>query len=358
LSNRTFVIAEAGVNHNGSLERALRLIDVAAAAGADAVKFQTFDAASLVTASAGKARYQVTNTGDSGPQLGMLRSLEISRRDHHELVKRCRANDIQFLSTAFDTGSLAFLSELEVSAIKIPSGDITCAPLLLQAARMRRPMIVSTGMSTLGEIEQALGVIAFGLTDPREPAGSADFSAAYCSEIGREALREHVTLLHCVTEYPAPPASVNLRAIDTMASAFGLPVGYSDHTLGIEVAIAAVARGAVLIEKHFTLDRSLPGPDHAASLLPDELEQLVACIRNVEVALGSPRKLPAPAETANREIARRSLVAAKAIKFGQVFTVNSLAYKRPGQGVSPMALWDFVGRSAGRDYEADDLIEP
>ncbi len=242
--------------------------------------------------------------------------------------------------------------------LKIASGDITAAPLLLQAARLRRAMIVSSGMATLGEIEAALGVIAFGLTCTREPAGRRDFEAAFASDAGQEMLQRHVTLMHCVTQYPAPACAVNLRAMDTMRAAFGLLVGYSDHTLGTEVAIAAVARGATVVEKHFTLDRSLPGPDQAASLEPTELATLVKTIRSVESALGSPLKIPVPAELPNRSVARRSLVASRQIKKGETLVVDALAAKRPGLGVSPMGLWDMVGRSAQRDYDIDDLIDP
>jgi N-acetylneuraminate synthase len=358
MSERTMIIAEAGVNHNGSLELALRLVDVAADAGADVVKFQTFKADQLATAGAAKAEYQVTNTHEAGSQLAMLRQLELTPADHHTLLARCHERGIRFMSTGFDAQSLSFLATLDMPAIKIPSGDITCGPLLLQAARLHRPLIVSTGMSTLADIEQALGVIAFGLTNDREPTGRTDFDSAYCGAEGRQALREHVTLLHCVTQYPAPPEAVNLRAMDTMARAFGLPVGYSDHTAGIEVSIAAVARGATIIEKHFTLDRALPGPDHAASLEPVELAQLVAAIRNIERALGSPTKAPAPQEAGNRPIARRSVVAARAIRKGETFNTAMLTHKRPGHGISPMEHWSLLGRQAGRDYAADELIEP
>lgn len=358
MADRTLVIAEAGVNHNGSLELALRLVDVAAAAGADVVKFQTFKAEQLATARAAKAAYQTANTKQTGSQLDMLRRLELAPADHDALLVRCRERGIRFMSTAFDAESLAFLSTLDMPAIKIPSGDITCGPLLLQAARLRRPLIVSTGMSTLAEIEQALGVIAFGLIRDGEPTGSADFEAAYASDEGRAALLRHVTLLHCVTQYPAPAEAVNLRAMDTMAAAFGLPVGYSDHTAGVEVAIAAVARGARVIEKHFTLDRTMPGPDHAASLEPGELARMVSSIRNVEQALGSPVKAPAASESGNRPIARRSVVAARAIRRGETLSADMLTSKRPGHGISPMHLWSLLGRPAGRDYEPDDAIEP
>lgn len=357
MADRTFVIAEAGVNHNGALELALQLVDVAAAAGADAVKFQTFKAGHLVTAYAAKAEYQVANTQETGSQLEMLVRLELSLADHEALLARCRERGIRFMSTAFDADSLAFLASLDIPAIKIPSGDITAGPLLLQAARLRMPLIVSTGMSTLADIEQALGAIAFGLTQDRTPSGRADFEVAYGSEEGQRALAQHVTLLHCVTQYPAPPEAINLRAMDTLAAAFGLPVGYSDHTLGIEVSVAAVARGAAVIEKHFTLDRTLPGPDHAASLEPGELKQLVASIRNVERALGSTIKKPVAQELGNRPIARRSVVAARPIRRGEPLTADALTVKRPGTGISPMDYWSLLGKPAGHDYAADDLIE-
>lgn len=358
MSDRVWIIAEAGVNHNGSVERALRLVDVAADAGADVIKFQTFKAEQLATARAAKAEYQVINTRQADSQLEMLRSLELSADHHQRLIERCRERDIAFMSTAFDADSLALLATLEMPAIKIPSGDITCADLLLRAARLHRRLIVSTGMATLGEIEQALGVIAFGLVSDRAPASRADFEAAYLSKAGRDALEREVTLLHCVTEYPAPADAVNLRAMDTMAAAFGLPVGYSDHTLGIEVSLAAVARGARVIEKHFTLDRTLPGPDHSASLEPEELRQLVSGIRNIERALGSPLKGPVPAELRNRTVARRSLVAARAIRKGEVFTADMMSAKRPGDGLSPMEAWSLIGRAASRDFAIDEQLEP
>ncbi|CAG0990656.1 partial N-acetylneuraminate synthase, partial [Anaerolineae bacterium] len=303
MTDRTFVIAEAGDNHNGSLNQALALVDVAARAGADAVKFQTFRADKLTTARAERAAYQVANMNEDGSQQSMLRALELSQGDHLSLVRRCEERGIRFMSTAFDSESLAFLGGLGMPAVKVPSGDITCAPLLLQSARLGLPLIVSTGMSSLADIESALGVIAFALTTDRAPSGRRDFEAAYGSAEGRAALQERVTLLHCVTQYPAPPDAVNLRAMDTMAVAFGLPVGYSDHTHGLEVSLAAVARGATVIEKHFTLDRTLPGPDHAASLEPGELDALVRGIRVVEQALGSPRKFPAPQEVGTRPVA-------------------------------------------------------
>lgn len=358
MPDKTFIIAEAGVNHNGSIDQALRLVDIAADAGADAVKFQTFKASQLVTAQAAKAAYQVANMNEGGSQLGMLQKLELSQEDHHRLLNHCKERGIRFMSTAFDAESLAFLATLDMPAVKLPSGDITAAPLLLQAARLGKPLIVSTGMSTLGDIEEALGVLAFGLMSDAAPQGRTDFLRAYCSPQGRLALQAHVTLLHCVTQYPAPPSSVNLRAMHSMSTCFQLPVGYSDHTLGTEVAMAAVALGATVIEKHFTLDRQLPGPDHAASLEPGELKSLVNGIRVIEAALGSNQKAPGEAEAANRPPARRSLVAARPIRQGEPYTTEALAVKRPGTGMSPMLLWDMLGKPARRDYGIDELIEP
>ena len=358
MTERTFVIAEAGVNHNGSRELALRLIDAAAASGADAVKFQTFKADQLATARAARARYQAVNTQQQGSQLEMLRRLELSEDDHRHLLAHCRQRGIGFMSTPFDLQSLAFLATLEMPAVKIASGDVTYARLLLNAARLRRPMIVSTGMCTLADIEAALGVIAYGLTTQGEPQSPGDFAAAYASADARAELRRFVTLLHCVTQYPAPAAAVNLRAMDSMAAAFQLPVGYSDHTQGLDVAVAAVARGATVIEKHLTLDRQLPGPDHAASLEPAEFTALVAAIRNVAVALGASAKVPVQAEIENVAIARRSLVAARAIRSGETFSADMLTAKRPGHGLSPMQEWSVLGRRAQRDYEADEAIEP
>lgn len=351
-----FIIAEAGVNHNGSLDLARRLVDVAAEAGADAVKFQTFRADKLVTRRAAKAAYQVANTGTEGSQMDMLRRLELNEGDHGVLIRHCRDRNIRFMSTAFDMESLAFLATVDMPAVKIPSGDITYGPMLLAAARLGKPLIVSTGMATLADIETALSVIAFALTREGQPNGHADLEAARFSDEGRTALRRAVTLLHCVTQYPAPPAAVNLRAMGTMAAAFGLPVGYSDHTLGTAVPIAAVARGATVIEKHFTLDRAMEGPDHAASLEPGELKFMVEAIRVVERALGSPLKLPAPDEVPNRRIARRSVVAARPIAKGEVITLEVLTAKRPADSLSPMESWGLVGRTADRDYDIDDPV--
>lgn len=357
MTDRVFIIAEAGVNHDGSLDDALRMVDVAAEAGADAVKFQTFTAEAALTARAMKADYQVANTGEGGNQLDMVKRLELSHADHDSLYERCRAKGIAFLSTAFDMDSLRFLARYDMPAIKIPSGDLTWGPMLLEAARMGKPMLVSTGMATMDEVRDALAVIAFALTQSGEPAGLDDAHAAFDSEAGQAALRRVVTLLHCTTQYPAPMDAVNLRAMTTMAEAFSLPVGYSDHTLGLTVPVAAVALGARVIEKHFTLDRARQGPDHAASLTPDELAAMVRAIRQTEVAMGSPDKSPAATEMSNRVVARRSLVAARSIRAGEKIGRDALTAKRPADGLSPMAAWDIVGRRATRTYASDDAIQ-
>lgn len=353
---RTYIIAEAGVNHNGSLDIAKKLIDVAADAGADAVKFQTFKADKLVSRSATKAEYQIRTTDAEESQHEMIRKLELDEDAHKILIEHCKTCGIEFLSTPFDLDSLELLTGcFDISCIKIPSGDITNGPLLLKAAQTGKPIILSTGMSTLGEIEEALGVMAFGYLSKIGPSIAA-FRTAYFSSQGQSILKDKVTLLHCTTEYPAPVEDVNLKAMDTLISAFGLPVGYSDHTEGIAVPIAAVARGAVVIEKHFTLDCTLPGPDHKASLEPTELKQMVAAIRIVEQALGNGRKCPAPSELKNMCVARKSLVAGCPVTVGDTFTSENLAIKRPGNGLSPMQYWDLLTRKAGRNYYADEAV--
>ncbi len=357
MTERIFIIAEAGVNHNGSLDLAKRLIEVAAEAGADAVKFQTFKADKLVSRGAPKAAYQIEHTDASESQHEMIRKLELDEAAHVVLAEYCKSKDIEFLSTPFDLESLEMLvRKFDISSIKIPSGDITNAPLLLEAARTGKPVILSTGMSTLGEIEMALGVLAFGYTAKDESPSLAAFEKAYCSAKGRKALQDKVTLLHCTTEYPAPFGDINMRSMATLQHAFGLPVGYSDHTQGIAIPVAAVAMGAVIIEKHFTLDNDLPGPDHKASLEPDELRQMVRSIREVELALGSTIKQPAASELKNRPIARKSLVAASDIRKGELFTRDNLAVRRPGDGISPVYYWEWLGRIADRDYLQDDKV--
>lgn len=352
-----YIIAEAGVNHNGSLEMAVRLIDIAADAGADAVKFQTFKADNIVSRLAPKARYQVETTGFEESQFEMIKKLELDEKAHEILKEHCQKQGVQFLSTPFDTDSLSLLVEkLAVSRLKLPSGDITNALLLLKAARTGKPIILSTGMSTLGEIETALGVLAFGYVRPHDVPSLSAFSSAYRSEEGQQALKKKIVLLHCTTEYPVPYSEVNLRAMDTLSSAFGLPVGLSDHTAGIAVPIAAVARGAVVIEKHFTVDRNLPGPDHRASLEPNELKAMIESISQVERALGNPLKVPGSSESQNINIARKSLVALRKIHKGDFFTEENLGVKRPGNGVSPIYYWNMLGKAAERDYKQDEVV--
>ena len=333
-SENTLVIAEAGVNHNGSLETAKQLVDVAAEAGADMVKFQTFSADQLVTTSARKAEYQNQTTDALESQHDMIRKLELSREMHEELIAYCRLCDIEFFSTGFDTQSIDMLVELGLEQFKIPSGEITNLPYLRHVAQYGKSTIISTGMATQGEIEAALEVL--------EKSGTP---------------RNLITVLHCNTEYPTPMEDVNLRAMLSIREALGVAVGYSDHTLGIEVPIAAVAMGATVIEKHFTLDRNLPGPDHRASLEPNELKAMVQAIRNIEKALGDGIKRPSPSELKNKPIARKSLVAAIAIRAGECFTGTNLTVKRPGTGISPMRWDEIIGCSAKRDFEADELIE-
>jgi N-acetylneuraminate synthase len=349
------IIAEAGVNHNGDLALALKLVDAAAEAGADAVKFQTFSAEQLATRSAPKAEYQTQTTNPGESQFEMLKKLELDAAAHRTLQEHCKRCGLEFISTPFDAPSVQLLDQLGVSRIKISSGDLTNAPLLLQVAETRLPILLSTGMATLPEVEAALGVLAFCYLGGKQPA-LKKFQDAYDSAEGKQKLRERVTLLHCTTEYPAPIDEVNLRAIDVLRQ-FGLPVGYSDHTEGIEVAVGAVALGAVVVEKHFTLDRNLPGPDHKASLLPAELKAMVAAIRKMELALGAATKGPTAAEKKNMRIARKSLVAAKNILAGESFTTENLTIKRPGSGVSPFHYWSLLGQPAGRDYTPDELIE-
>ena len=357
MKKQTYIIAEAGVNHNGSIAMAKELAAAAAEAGADAVKFQTFKAEKIASASAAKAAYQQKATGEGETQLAMLKKLELPQEAYPELIACCREKSIDFLSTPFDVDSLRFLAdECHVPLIKIPSGEITNAPFLLEIARTKLPVIMSTGMCNLGEIEAALSVLAYGYIRDAEPAAARDFSPAYAEAQQRGILAAKVRLLHCTTEYPAPFGEVNLAVMGTMRRAFNLPVGYSDHTAGIAVPLAAVARGAAVIEKHFTLDRSLPGPDHKASLEPDELKAMATGIRQIEEAIGGSVKFPSGSERANIAVARKSLVAAKAIKRGEIFTRGNVAIKRPGTGKSPGEYWSLLGQKATKDYEADELI--
>lgn len=356
--DKVLIIAEAGVNHNGSEELAFKLVESAAQAGADIVKFQTFKASKLVTANAEQADYQIKNTGFKESQLSMLSRLELSYEMHHKLVSHCKKLDIEFLSTAFDYESLNFLTnELKLKTLKVPSGELTNAPLVLAHARKGCNLILSTGMATLSEIEQALGVIAFGyINQENDEPSLAEFEAAYFSELGKEKLKEKVTILHCTTEYPAPMIDINLNAMDTIRDAFKLPVGYSDHSEGITIPIAAVAKGAIVIEKHFTLSNEMEGPDHKASLEPAELSEMITSIRKVEQAIGDGIKGPRPSEIKNKAVARKSLVAKSLIRKGEVFSNNNLEIKRPGDGLSPYKYWELVGKLARQDYEEGDLI--
>lgn len=352
------VIAEAGVNHNGSLELALALVDAAAQCGADMVKFQTFRPELMIARRAPKAEYQRRTTDAAESQLDMLRRLALDAAAHRALLARCRERGIAFLSSAFDLPSLELLAaELALPELKIASGELTNAPLLLAAARHGRRIILSTGMATLAEVESALEVLAFGYTEPAAAPSLAAFRAAFDTAAGRAALNERVILLHCTTEYPAAFEEVNLYAMRALADAFGLPVGLSDHSPGIVASVAAAALGAVAIEKHLTLDRSLPGPDHAASLEPAEMRALVEAVRQAALALGDGVKRPQPAEAKNMAVARKSLVAARAIRRGERYSDLNLAAKRPGTGVSPMRWWEAVGRTAARDYAEDEPIE-
>lgn len=334
--NHTLIIAEAGVNHNGSVDLAKRLIEQAAAAGADYIKFQTFTADKLVTKAAKQAAYQLRNTGgqETG-QYQMLKQLELTEKDHQTLMEHCHKAGIRFLSTAFDLNSIAFLHSLDLGLWKIPSGEVTDYPFLKRIAAYNERTLLSTGMCDLQDVRNAVGVL-----------------------LGNGLSRENLVLLHCNTEYPTPFEDVNLRAMDALRKEFGVAVGYSDHTQGIEVPVAAVALGASVIEKHFTLDRSLPGPDHRASLEPEELKAMVSAIRNIEKAVsGDGSKHVSESEKKNIAIARKSIVAARNIRCGEVFTEENLTAKRPGNGISPMRWEEVLGQQAKRAFNEDEQIE-
>jgi N,N'-diacetyllegionaminate synthase len=328
-----FIIAEAGVNHNGKLPLAKKLVDAACKAGADAVKFQTFKAGRIVSRSAPKAAYQKETTAADETQLAMIKRLELSYEAHTELFKYCRRKKILYLSTPFDLESIDFLDRLGVTLFKLPSGEITNMPYLSRIGCLKKRVLLSTGMATMREVENAVKILV--------AAGTP---------------RNKITLLQCTSEYPAPYEDVNLKAMKSMHDKTGLDVGYSDHTLGIEASIAAAALGAVVIEKHFTLDRKMPGPDHKASISVKELVAMVRAIRNVERALGNGVKRPADAELGNRKVARKSIVAARRIEKGEVFTAENLDIKRPGTGVSPMRWSSVIGRRARRSFDEDELI--
>lgn len=333
MKNKVFIIAEAGVNHNGSLEMAKKMVEVAKEAGADAIKFQTFKAENLVTKNAMKAEYQKQTTNKNESQYEMIKQLELSFNDFKELKKYCDKKEIMFLSTPFDFESIDFLNNLGLEIFKIPSGEITNLPYLRKIGKLKKKIILSTGMADLGEIEDALDVLI---------------------NVGTK--RENITILHCNTEYPTSYEDVNLLAMNTIKEAFKVNVGYSDHTLGVEVSIAAVALGAKVIEKHFTLDKNMSGPDHKASLEPDELKTMIKAIRNVEMALGNGIKKPSKSELKNKEIARKSIVAKRDIKKGEIFTEENIAVKRPGNGISPMRWDEIIGKTAMKDYKEDEFI--
>lgn len=332
--NKVFIIAEAGVNHNGSIDLAFKLIEAAKEVGADAIKFQSFKADKVVSKDAEKAEYQKKTTNSNESQYEMIKRLELSLDDHYKLFDYCLNKGIQFLSSPFDLESIDLLIQLKLETLKIPSGEITNLPYLRKIAQFNKNIILSTGMSDLGEIEDALDVLINNGTD-----------------------KERITILHCNTEYPTPFEDVNLKAMLTIKNAFNVKVGYSDHTKGIEVPIAAVALGAEVIEKHFTLDRNMEGPDHKASLEPKELKEMVMAIRNIEKALGNGIKKPSESELKNKPITRKSIVAKKDIKKGEIFTEENLTVKRPGNGISPMRWDEIIGKEAKRDFDIDELIE-
>lgn len=355
-SEKVYIIAEAGVNHNGELALARELVDRAADSGVDAVKFQTFDAKKLATRTAPKASYQQRITDAAESQLEMLRKLELPREWHWELRERARSRGIEFLSTAFDCTSLTFLEELDMPFYKVPSGELTNGPLLWQFARQGRPLVVSTGMATMSEVEEALAVIAHALNAKEEPADITAVWHGWSDQAWRASLHGRVTLLHCTSQYPTPMQECNLRAMDTLRT-FGLPVGYSDHTEGILIPIAAVARGATIIEKHFTLDRTMAGPDHKASLEPQELAEMVRLIRDLQLAFGDGAKCPQPSEWNTRQAARQDVVAACDIPAGAVLKREDLTTARSGGvGLPAIKLWGLIGGNAARSYAAGDPI--
>ncbi|RCS57433.1 N-acetylneuraminate synthase [Parvibium lacunae] len=353
--HKVYVIAEAGVNHNGEIELARQLVDRAADAGVDAVKFQTFDANKLATNTAPKASYQQLTTNTAESQLEMLRKLELPYEWHWELRARAHSRGIEFLSTAFDIDSLNFLEELDMPFYKVPSGELTNAPLLWQFARLGRPLVVSTGMATMSEVELALAVIAHAFNAQGEPTDIAQIWRGWSDSTWRASLNGRVTLLHCTSQYPTPMRECNLRAMDTLR-AFGLPVGYSDHTEGILIPIAAVARGATFIEKHFTLDRNMSGPDHKASLEPHELAEMVKQIRDLQVALGDGSKCPQPSEWNTRQAARQQVVAARDIAAGTLMTREDLTTARSSTGLAATELWGLVGQVSKRGYQKGEII--
>lgn len=354
--NQTIIIAEAGVNHNGSLDLALQLIDAAAESGADIVKFQTFTAEQLATPEVEMAPYQKENCAATESQYNMLKKLELARDYYPSLLDQCKKRKIKFMSSVFDHNDVKFLASLSMPFFKIPSGEITNGPLLLEVAKTQTPIILSTGMATLGEIEQALMVIAFGYLHPKSEPTLEAFQMNWQQGNAHKIISDNVVLLHCTSDYPASLEDVNLKAMNTLSDAFNVSVGYSDHTSGNTTAIAAVARGAKIIEKHFTLDRILPGPDHKASLTPLELKELVDKIREVEKALGSSVKHRTAAEERIVQLIRKSLVASKNIEVGDTFSNSNIKFMRAGGGISPMLYWDKLGKKSKTQYLRNQKI--
>ncbi len=355
---KTYIIAEAGVNHNGDVSLAKELIAAAAEAKADAVKFQTFTTEEEISKIAPQAEYQKKNTGVSQSQFEMVKALELSQDEFLELYNYSKKHDITFLSTGFDHLNMTFLvDKCKIPYIKIPSGEITSAPYLYKVAQHRLPLIVSTGMATIPEIEQTLAVLSYGWSRQATPSSLQECLDFYDTAEGRNILKGQVTLLHCITEYPAPYKDANLRAMQTIAEHFDMPVGLSDHTLGIHIPIAAVAMGASVIEKHFTLDKTLAGPDHKASLEPDELKNMVTCIRDIEKAMGNGEKVPQKSEIKNIAIARRSLVAAQPIEKGDTYKETNITCKRPGNGISSMQYWDYLNKECPENIKEDELVK-
>lgn len=352
----TYIIAEAGVNHNGSLEIAKQLVMVAKQSGADAVKFQTFKAENLVTKHAPQASYQIQNLGERSSQLAMLRKLELSYDEFLELKRYCDDVEIQFLSTPFDLESVDFLiRKLDMEKIKISSGEMTNLPFLYNVAAYRKPIIVSTGMATMDEIHEALAYIAYGLAEKKQMDEKLIWTF-YKSKQAKQLLEQYVTVLHCTTEYPAPFNTINLKAITQLKAVMNIKIGLSDHSQGIAIPIAAVALGAEVIEKHFTLDKNMEGPDHIASLEPQELKDMVLHIRQIELALGDGIKRPSSTELINRVVARKSIVAKSNIVAGEIFSVDNIVIKRPGSGMSPSQYWNLLGKASSKSYCEDELI--
>ncbi|MCW5824500.1 MAG: N-acetylneuraminate synthase [Cyanobacteria bacterium TGS_CYA1] len=350
---RVLIIAEAGVNHNGSLKRAIEMVKVAKESGADVVKFQSFSADSITTRTNQMADYQKRNTKSDTAQWAMLKQLELSEDDHFTLFECCKKEGIEFVSSPFDVYFVQFLKNLGVTKYKIPSGEITNGPLLLAIANTGIPAILSTGMSTLEEVTRALKVLSHGyLCKSSIPTDFSDSITLAETEI----LKEYVSLLHCTSEYPVEPHKANLRAIEKLKKTFGLTTGFSDHTQGVMISIAAVSLGAQIIEKHFTLDKTLPGPDHRASLDPLELQLLVSSIRNVENAMGTGDKIPTEDELKVSKVARKVLVASKKIAIGESFSESNLTVKRGGNGISPMDYWSLLGKKSSRAYDLDDVL--